>query len=163
MEKMHPIPGFDSYFLTKSGKIYSTKKSPVWHELRYSLAGAGYPSVTLCVNGKHHKVYIHRMMALTFLNLNKQPTLNVNHKNGIKTDNSLENLELVTKSENTKHAYRHGLLHSGVKHYKATLSREDVVFIRNNPHLKSREMAKKFNCHQGTISRIKNFTLRRFG
>jgi hypothetical protein len=52
--------------------------------------------------------YLHRLIALSFIpNLDNKPC--VNHKNGIKTDNNIDNLEWVTLSENSKHAYENNL------------------------------------------------------
>ena len=48
---------------------------------------------------------IHRLVAMVYLP-NYSPNLQVNHKNGIKTDNRAENLEMVTNSENAAHAWR---------------------------------------------------------
>lgn len=62
----------------------------------------GYLQIQL---GKRKKVNLHRLVAIAFVEGCK-PGFVVNHKNGSKTDNSLENLEWVTSSENQLHSYR---------------------------------------------------------
>ena len=63
----------------------------------------GYKNVCLSKNGKHHYFRVHRMVAELFL---KKTGEVVNHKNGIKDDNRVENLEWCTHSENLIHSYR---------------------------------------------------------
>lgn len=68
----------------------------------------GYPTVKLCKDGKESKRTIHRLVAEAFIpNPDNKP--DVNHIDGIKDHNNVENLEWVTKSENMRHAYRTGL------------------------------------------------------
>ena len=62
----------------------------------------GYKNVCLSKNGKHHYFRVHRMVAELFL---KKTGEVVNHKNGIKDDNRVENLEWCTHSYNIKHSY----------------------------------------------------------
>jgi hypothetical protein len=68
----------------------------------------GYKEVALSKDGKTKTVLLHRLIAIHFVE-NPQGLPCVNHKNGIKTDNRIENLEWCTRSQNTKHAYDNNL------------------------------------------------------
>ena len=76
--------------------------------LKPSKSPAGYWTATLSKDRNHVYKTIHRLVAVAFI-INPECKPQVNHKNGIKTDNRLENLEWVTQSENMQHAYRTGL------------------------------------------------------
>lgn len=68
----------------------------------------GYKEVALSKDGKTKTVLLHRLLAIHFIP-NPENLPCVNHKNGIKADNRLENLEWCSKSYNTKHAYQNNL------------------------------------------------------
>lgn len=68
----------------------------------------GYLSVKLTKNGKQSTRHIHRLLALTFIP-NPFNKCCVNHKDGNKLNNSLDNLEWVSHAENNRHAYLQGL------------------------------------------------------
>lgn len=67
----------------------------------------GYHSILLTKGGKCKPVKVHRLVAIAFMG--KQEGKEVNHKDGNKINNTLENLEWCTRSENQKHAYDNGL------------------------------------------------------
>jgi len=79
----------------------------------------GYLAVSLRINNKTTTAFAHRLVAKSFV-LCTDETYVVNHKDGIKTNNHVENLEWVSLSENGKHAYRlnlHKPNHIGVSQY----------------------------------------------
>ena len=72
--------------------------------MKFSLL-EGYPSLSLTNNGKYKTYKIHRLVANAFIiNLNNKPQ--VNHKNGNRADNNVNNLEWVTNKENCIHGYK---------------------------------------------------------
>lgn len=71
--------------------------------------GDGYLSIRLNKNGKRYKFKVHRLVAMNYI-ANPENKSQVNHINGIKKDNSFENLEWCTPSENMIHAYKTGLI-----------------------------------------------------
>lgn len=70
------------------------------------LAKVGYYMIHM---GKRDKTYLHRAIATAFIP-NPENKAQVNHINGIKTDNRIENLEWVTIQENIAHAFKTGLM-----------------------------------------------------
>lgn len=83
--------------------------------------------------------------------------MQINHKNGVKTDNRLSNMELVTPSQNIQHAHDTGLAKSlqGERRREAKLSDEAVREIRASGE-RQRVLANKYGVHQSIISEVKN-------
>ena len=96
------------YFINEMGEAASRFPGKKIHPLKPKKDRAGYHSVTILEGGKKCSKFIHRLVAEAFLS-NPSNKPEVNHLNGIKTDNRLENLEWVTHSENMQHAHNTGL------------------------------------------------------
>ena len=101
--------------VTRDGKVRAYGKRLGWHVCKAyetggkTYAGQGYLSVRPSIDGKQKTLYIHRLVAETFIpNPEHKPT--VNHKDGDKHNNRVDNLEWATCSENTTHAYDHRLI-----------------------------------------------------
>jgi hypothetical protein len=88
-----------------------------------------YKKVQLWSNNRRKALYIHRLLAEVFLERQEGQT-EVNHKDGDKFNNNLDNLEWCSRSENAFHAYRTMLKPSGELHPKAKLKDVEVRFIR---------------------------------
>lgn len=118
MEIFKDIPGFEGlYKASVFGRIFSCERKVKRlngfltikeRSLKLILGTNGYFYVTLRKGSVKHTLRVHRLVAKTFIP-NPDNKQFVNHKNGIKLDNSTSNLEWVTSSENNKHAYDTGL------------------------------------------------------
>ena len=98
-ERLYPVPGYEGYYCTRSGRIFSIMKS--FHEIAVNARDKdGYLKATLYKNKKPIHFRKHRIIAMTFLG---DSELMINHKNGIKDDNRADNLEYVSERENQSH------------------------------------------------------------
>jgi hypothetical protein len=107
---------------TKAGS-HSGGMSNKWRPLKPTASKHGY--LYFRINGRRGKnTYVHRVIASLFLGEHPS-TVDVNHKNGNKSDNRVDNLEWVTRRENIQHAIRTGLIKQA-----GSLSTEQVRLIR---------------------------------
>lgn len=102
---MKPIPNYPNYSVTEDGKVWSHIYNK-W--LKLSLGKVGYYTVTLYHNMEFKKLYIHRLVAITYLNNNNNLAY-VNHMDGNKLNNNITNLEWCSAADNNKHAHKIGL------------------------------------------------------
>lgn len=129
--------------------------------LKNILGNHGYYRVTLC-NGIQKAFTLHRLLALAFLpNPFKYPC--INHKNGVKTDNRLENLEWCSYSHNQSHAIRTGLSPKpppkfGKNHHNAKfdLNYFNVILKARNDGMLLKDILKNFKISQTHYYRIVN-------
>lgn len=115
----------------------------------------GYNKVELYKNGNCKTFSVHRLVAECFIS-NKKNVSDVNHKNGNKSDNRVENLEWCTHSENELHAHRTNLKQGskGASNGMSKLTEEEVLDIRAAYNLgcfSYAKLAKAYNVSKGTI------------
>jgi len=118
--------------------------------LALQISKNGYVRVELNKDGKGIKYLVHRLIAQTFIsNPDNKPC--INHISGVKTDNSVRNLEFCFHIENTNHAFKTGLMYGrkGVEH-DHKLPEYRVRIIKKLKGIKSNsELALYFKvCHQ---------------
>ena len=94
-----------NYFITTEGKLYN-EKTKNW--LKGQISKNGYLTYNISIDGIKKRLYAHRMVAETYIPFIEGKT-EVNHIDGNKLNNSVENLEWVTSSENKVHAIETGL------------------------------------------------------
>lgn len=154
-EKWEVVFGYEGlYKISSLGNVLSTKKQAL---LKTSFNSDGYPQVSLCKNSKSKTFTIHRLMAKSFFGIYGRE-LEVNHKDGDKKNCNLNNLELVSREYNMKHAKDNNLLNprKGEKNGRAKLSEDDVLYIRQLLKIKTpqREIARIFNISCQSVSSI---------
>lgn len=117
----------------------------------------GYPAVTLRYENRQYSLSVHRLVAIAFIpNPNNLPC--INHKNGVRSDYRIENLEWCDLKQNAQHALDTGLTPYGENSPIAKLTGADVVevFKMKASGMKGTEIAKRFGVYKNTIYHILN-------
>ena len=106
MENFKPVRGYEDYYLISDlGRLYSRR----YKRFKKSFLGSdGYYYYQLSADGLNRRTTLHRLVATAFIP-NPENLEQVNHKDGVKTNNKLDNLEWVSRSGNSLHAYKLGL------------------------------------------------------
>ena len=119
-------------------------------------SGIGYFQICTTVNDKRKNIKVHKAVAESFIdNPNNLPV--VNHKDGNKENNNVDNLEWVTQKENIQHAVRTGLMKSGEKHHNVKLTDKEILEIRDLYRHKSynqREIGEIYGVSRSHVSAI---------
>ncbi|TET67298.1 MAG: hypothetical protein E3J56_13180 [Candidatus Aminicenantes bacterium] len=124
-EKWRIIPEFPRYAVSNQGRLMRIDTGKF---IKPFLSKNGYLHIILCQTGKRFHKTVHRLIALTFLGPCPSGK-EVNHKNGIKTNNKSKNLEYLTKAENENHASQMGLKVRGTRFWSSKLTEKDVLEI----------------------------------
>ena len=167
IEKWKPINGYEEFYEISNLRKIKSKAKLQRHSknnfyltkdkiLKHNKGKRGYFTIALTKLGKAKTLMVHRLFAQAFIpNPENKPF--INHINGIKTDNRIDNLEWCTSSENIKHSFDNGL-HISVKGENSGRSKlteiQVIEIIKSN--LSPSDLSKNYNISQTQILNIKN-------
>ena len=146
------IEGFENYEVSSMGRVRSLNYKQT-EETKILKPGKvkGYLKVDLCKNGKRYTKQVHRLVANAFIsNLENKPQ--VNHIDGNKQNNKVENLEWCTNLENQQHAWETGLHKAiiGKNHYR---SKKVLCTTTGESFGCIGDAERKYNINRGNICR----------
>lgn len=147
-EEWRVCPGFPNYSVSNTGRVKRTGRTSGARPgmiLKGQLSSHGYTRVGVCRNRKKFFCSVHRLVAFAFIGDPPEGKTQVNHLNGIKTDNRVENLEWASPEDDLIHRMRTGLVPTGTRsgsythperrprgerHGMARLTEDDIRGIR---------------------------------
>ncbi len=150
------VVGFP-YYRVSDGGVIESRKGATPRLLKIGFDSTGYALVVLCKDAKRFTKRVHRLVLEAFIG-SCPDGYETNHKDGIKKNNSVKNLEWIKHVDNIGHAFEKGLLSRvGEKNSQAKLKETDVLSIKEYLHkgLTQMEIAKMFNISRGSIADIK--------
>lgn len=128
-EHWRPVVGFEGvYEVSDLGAI---RRNGQDRKLKFEPYSGGYYCMPFRRNGKRFRQSVHSVVARAFIGERPRGAL-INHKTGIKTDNRASELEYVTNAENSRHAWKNGLVNParGEKSGSSKLKESEVIEIR---------------------------------
>jgi len=162
------ILNYEGYYqISNYGRVKSLKRSYYtggkWEERIYKvrLTNNGYEYARLSKNNKRKNYPIHRLVAIHFI-VNPKNKPEINHIDGVKNNNYVNNLEWCTSSENKRHAFKIGLNNNkGEKHFASKLTQNEVDTIRQklSNGVRGIDLSNEYNVAQSAISKIKHYKL----
>lgn len=143
------------YTLYEDGRVYSNKRKRF---IKPYPQYRGYLLMGLSQSGKYCVFTQHRLVATYFLP-NPEKYTEINHKDGVKTNNHVSNLEWCTHDQNMKHAVENALMANGSKHHSSKLTENSVREIRRlyaQGGLTHKSLGQKYGVHPSCITEIIN-------
>lgn len=163
------MPGYNGFYeISNDGLLRSVDRVSInslghcrhlkGHLMASSISRCGYVKYSLAKDGVSKTINAHQLVAMAFLNHTKgQHGLTVNHIDGCKTNNNVDNLEIVSMTENRRHAILNGLWNQrGVNAVKAKLTTQDLNDIRrlwSSGEYRQEDLARMFKVGRSTIGR----------
>lgn len=158
-----PIPGFERYEMDTAGNVYAMFPHhgiPAGRTIKSRVNPDGYVTVTLTREGRGLIRTIHRLLMLTFCPVENSRQLEVNHKDGNRSNNNISNLEWKTHTENMLHS--HLVLNSwsnmprGERASGHKLTENNVREIRRSAAsgIPRKDLAQQFNVSHVAIGHI---------
>lgn len=142
------------YYVTDDGRIWSDRTKKY---LSFQYDKDEYVKVSMrSTDNKSHRYSVHRLVLENFNPVKNMELLQVNHKDGNKLNNRLENLEWVTCKENIQHAINNNLRAKINGSAKLVPAQVIEIYKRANNGESNVKLAKEFNMHPDQIGRIKN-------
>ena len=145
------VAGFESYEVSSRGDVRGKARCV---NLKQRRDHKGYPTVWLYKNRRRRAIGVHRLVARAFIGRGRRG-YQINHRDGNKANNHVRNLEWVTASQNTQHAYDNGLSPRGSNHYCAKLNAWRVRVIRRavNAGISKQHLADVFGVGWTTVAK----------
>lgn len=153
LEIWKPIPRYENYEISSWGRV----KNSSGKILKPGKNKYGYLHAGLCKLSKRKTILIHRLVASAFLP-NPKNLLQINHIDGNKENNNIQNLEWCNASDNIGHAIQTGLTNNkGENHSNSKLTEIQILEIRRleTEGWSQTQLAEKFGVSSGLISKIK--------
>ncbi len=175
---MTDIVGYEGkYKIDKSGNVWSYPNRQTGYEWRHKytfISSRGYECVTLYKGKKSCSYPIHVLVGKAYLS-NPERKRFLNHKDGNKLNNQVDNLEWATAKENAAHAVKHNLMPQSTKRQKQARTQnghktckqnaktlrkitfakaEEIRNIKENQDISYREIARMYNLSDRTVASI---------
>lgn len=154
-EEWRAIPGYEGVYEASSlGRVKRVRSGRI---LATAEDGKGYLLTHLCKGGVRWLTQTHRLIAMAFIRADLAG-VTVNHLNGVKGDNRIENLEVISHRGNIHHAIATGFRNlTGQRNGNAILGEEDVAAVRAMiaTGRSSREIARLYSVSKSCIDKIR--------
>ena len=144
------LENISNYYISEHGEVYSLKSGD-YKKLSQFIDNLGYKQVILYNDFGKRKYYrVHRLVGMFFLFEDNTKDKMINHIDGNKLNNNITNLEWVTNSQNTKHAYDNNLYKSRICKIKAV----HKISGKERVYKSIRECATELSLNRKTITAI---------
>jgi len=154
-EEWKEIPNTDKrYEISNKGRVRRINDFVDPFILKHQVTWRGYPCVSFRIMGKKHLKVIHRLVAMAFVDGYKN-YLQVNHRDGVKTNNIYTNLEWVSPEQNREHAVITGLINmKGENNINNKFKKVHILAIRSLQGMRTDKIASLFGTSRSYVNQI---------